>query len=82
MSSQKTQHRRFYTTHGREPGGYVQAWLHMEPATDPGMSSETVAVRCFMPSEASAWSDEDAAAHVRAWAESVLAERGVTEGLS
>lgn len=55
----------------RRPDGGVQAWIHRTPGDD-GMSSTTVALKYFLPREASQWTDEEALDAARAWGQAWL----------
>lgn len=80
--AKNSKNRRFYASYQRHPNGVVDAWLHMEPASVQGMSSENIGGIQFQRYEAAEWSDEEVAAQVREWAKSVLAKYGITEDLS
>lgn len=58
-------------------GGGVQVFLHVTPAFEEGMDSQSVGHRYFLPRHVSGWTDEQTVKAALEWAHERLTERGV-----
>lgn len=61
------QQRRYTVGMQRSEDGGMDVWLHVEPAFDEGMDSETIAGRWFGSREIADWTDDEALAEAVAW---------------
>jgi hypothetical protein len=74
------QERRYTVGIERQEDGSVQAWLHVEPAFQEGMSSESLTAYWFGSREAANWTDEEALAAAVAWGREALPSALIAQG--